>query len=53
MNTYRVTVTGTAREVYIVENAISPQDAMDRWHEGTHVLTEVMDCEPESAEIAD
>lgn len=45
---YLVEMQGECREVYSVE-ADSPEDAMARWSEGDHVITETMGVEPVSA----
>ena len=50
MAIYHVEMTGECREVYEVE-ADTEQDAMARWADGTHLLTEAIAVEPVSARL--
>lgn len=45
MPQYEVECTGVAREVYIVE-AKNANEALDNWHTGSLVISEVSSVEP-------
>lgn len=42
---FEVEVIGESREIYSIE-AKDEDDALERWHEGMVVLSEVSSCEP-------
>lgn len=52
MPTYRVEMTGVAREVMIVE-ADSEEEAMANWADGTSEIIECSSMEPVSARLDD
>lgn len=52
MATYYVEMRGTCREVYEVE-ADSAEEAMARWEDGIHVITEAEGVEPVSARLVE
>ena len=52
LKTYHVKCRGQVEETYVID-AVSEEDAMNRWFDGDLLISEAWDVGPESVQVAD